>query len=423
MSWLPGLTPNTKTSPESAVSPREAAARAKALREQVTRLRASLAGIDEAQREARERELGHAIAEAGGDLLDADSPRVVVAAICHAGDKALALQWMERLHDEASFAEVALDARYAEPRFAAAQHLNDDALLERVAAGTRERDKRVHRHCADILRARSDHVQHAARAEELIGQLDALAGEPAPLVVARLTQMERALQSLGDVPEAAPCRARLEQLFLRMRAESEALRQLHQIAGRVDALAAETVVDVWPLGERLDAWQAGLASLRESATALPDWTTGVATSAAMRAALAAIEAHLAELISDMDLYAAGEAFIAALDGAGEPHAWEALAKPRHAAARRLLDAKWAEHQERTRPAPAPVAEQAKPRVEIDLAAVQKALFALDQAIEQGRVADAERFDARIEKLLGAASLPRSLDARWKRARGEITRLR
>jgi hypothetical protein len=424
MSWLPGLTRNSKTSSEEAVSPRAAAARAKALGEQVASLRASLAGAAPGvEREARERELGQALAEGGGEPLDSDSARVIVAAICHAEDKARALGWLARLSDEAALAEVALEARYAEPRFAAAQRLTSDAMLERVAAGARERDKRVHRHCADLLRARKERSENAHRARELVPQLEALAAEPAPLAVNRLTQLERALQALGECAEATPCRERLEQLFVRMRAESEALRQLHQIAGRVDALAAETAAEIWPLAERLEGWKTDVASLRESAAALPAWTGNVATARAMRGALAAIETRLAEQADDVQLYAASEHFLGSLEGAGDPGAWEAWAKPRNAVARRILEEKWTAHQERMRPPPAPAPEPAKPKPALDLAAVQKALFALDQAIEQGHVADAERFDARIEKLVGTGSLPKSLDARWKRTRGEITRLR
>jgi exonuclease SbcC len=422
VNWIPGRPRSTKTSSADEASPRAVAARVKALREQVARLRASLAAGEDSERDARERELGQAIAEGGGEPLEGDSAPVIAAAACHAEDKALALEWLARLSDEAALAKVALEARYAELRFAAAQRLTSDAILERVAAGARERDKRVHRHCADLLRGRKEHSENAQRAEELGAQLEALAAEPAPLPVARLTQVERALQALGDCAEGEPCREKLEQLFVRMRAESEALRELHRIAARVDVLGAETAAELWPVADRLGGWRADLASLRESAAALPAWTASIATSQAMQQALAAIEARLAAHAEDVERYEACERLLDSLEGAGDPAAWEALAKPHNSLARHALEAKWTAREERLRPPPAPT-EPPKPKSALDLAAVQKALFALDQAIEQGHVADAERFDARIEKLIGAASLPKSLDARWKRARGEITRLR
>lgn len=423
MNWIPGRPRGTKTTSADEASPRAAAARAKSLREQVTRLRASLAAGGDAARDAHERELGQALAEGGGDPLDTDSAQVIAAAVCHAEDKTLALDWLARLSDEAALARVALEARYAELRFAAAQRLTSDAILERVAAGARERDKRVHRHCADLLRDRKEHGERSSRAAEIAAQLEALASEPPPLPVARLTQVERALQALGDAAEAAPCRERLERLYVRMREESETQRELHRIAGRVDALAAETGADVWPVADKLDGWRTDLAALRESAAALPQWTGSVATSRAMHQALAAIDARLGALAEDVERNAACERHLGSLDGPAEAAAWEQLAKPHNAAARRALEAKWAAHEERMRPPPVPAAEPVKAKPALDLAAVQKALFALDQAIEQGHVADAERFDARIEKLVAADSLPKSLDARWKRARGEITRLR
>src|SRR3989339_310364 len=60
-----------------------------------------------------------------------DSPEVWLAAICQARDKALALNWLASVQDEAHLSEVATRAHIAEVRFAAVQRIATDALLEK----------------------------------------------------------------------------------------------------------------------------------------------------------------------------------------------------------------------------------------------------------------------------------------------------
>ncbi len=424
MNWFPGLPRGTKTPSGS-----DASRRAKAGGGQAERLRALIAQGSEAERRAHENELGQALARGDGTLLATDSEAVVGAAVCHAEDNSLALQWMERLQDEARLAEVAIGARSAQLRFAAAQRLSDGALLERVAAGTRERDKRVHRHCSEILRSRIEHADRAQRASELQASLEALVDEPPPLAATRLAQAERSVQALGDCAEAAPCREQLARLYARMRDESETLRQLHRSAERADALAAETAAEPWPIADRLGPWRDELAALEAANAALPSWTQVGASARALQEALAALGTRLRELEQDLERHSACESFLSAQDGDPDPAAWDALPKPRHAAARKMLETKWMSrlqqsHAQREAARNAAVAaEKSKPKPALDLAAMQKALFALEQALAQGRTAEAERAEARIEHLLGALTAPRGLDARWKRARSELVRLR
>ena len=118
-----------------------------------------------------------------------DPPDVWVAAICQAPDKALALAWAKNLSGDAWLAEVAMHARSAEVRFACAQRIETTALLEQVAQASRDKDKRVYRHCADLLRQRRQADASSRRALEIAGELHGLLAAATPLPLSHLLDL------------------------------------------------------------------------------------------------------------------------------------------------------------------------------------------------------------------------------------------
>ena len=93
--------------------------------------------------------------------------REQVEALCAATDAALAMPRLARMDSEAACAEVAQRAGNWEVRLAAVRRISDPGLLGHVAEATRHRDKRVFRHCSDLLRARRRTLGHTMRAAEL----------------------------------------------------------------------------------------------------------------------------------------------------------------------------------------------------------------------------------------------------------------
>jgi len=428
MPWIPGLTRGQTRRPDKRQASAKESGRAAPSREQIERLRQSVAqAATDAERGERERELGRMLAEGAIAPSQADTETVSAAAACHAHEKELARAWMTRLSSEAYLAEVAMHGRFAELRFAAAQRITETPLLEQVLAATRERDKRVHRHCAEILRGRRTQADRAQRAGDLIADLDAALADPPPLAAARLAQLERAAQALGECAEASQCEQRLQALHARARAESELLRDLHRLAGRADALARETSTDAWPVADRFDGWRAELASLKEALAGFPGWTENIATARVLQETLAAAEARLRDLAQDVELSAECERFLTGLGSEPDAAAWEALDKPRSPAARASLQAEWNRRAGPPKPAPPPVQaagegkRQPKPR--LDFEAIDAGISALERALAEGHLVDGDSSLARIESLAATARLPRALDARLKRARSELARLR
>jgi len=428
MPWIPGLTRGQAKRPDRNQTSTKAAGRAAPSREQIEHLRRSVAqAATDAERSERERELGRMLAEGAIAPSQAETETVSAAAACHAHDKELARAWMTRLSGEATLAEVAMHGRFAELRFAAAQRITGTPLLEQILAATRERDKRVHRHCAEILRGRRVQEDRAQRAGELIADLDAALLDPPPLAAARLAQLDRAAQALGDCAEALQCEQRLQALHARARAESELLRDLHRLAGRADALARETSTDTWPVADRLDGWRAELASLKEALAGYPGWTESIATARIVQETLTATDTRVHQLARDVELSTECERFLTGLGAAPDAAAWEALEKPSSAAARAALQAEWSRRAGPPKPAPPPVQaaseDKRKPKPRLDVEAIDAGISALERALAEGHLADGDSSLARIESQAAAARLPRALDARLKRARSELARLR
>ncbi len=356
-----------------------------------------------------------------------DSAEVWVAAICQAPDKALALTWLAGLKGDVHLGEVATRARGAEVRFAAAQRIETNAVLEQVAQASRDKDKRVYRHCADLLRQRRQADASARRALEIAGELHSLL-DTAPLPVTPLIELKKELSALGDAGEPGrECNALLEQALARLQQEAEARRDLHLNQGAAVALASECASAAWPWSEQLAGWRARLDSLSQASAGLPSWLADQASARALGESLGEVESRLATLAGDDERALACEQFLAPLETGTLPDAdtaaaWDALDKPNHADARQVLESRrqalscYIPPVAVSEPAPTPV-PRAKPRVDHD--AVRELLDKLEQTIEQGHLVDADA----IAKQIKATPPHGALEPRWHGLQAQLEQLR
>jgi len=430
MKWLSKLLKKTDAKPSVPSSP--AAAKSAKPAEDSERLRGALAtAADEGERLQLTAHLGRALAGQARAPHAEDSPEVWVAAICHAPDKALAQAWLAGLKDDAHLGEVATRARGAEVRFAAAQRIESTAVLEQVAQASRDKDKRVYRHCADLLRQRQQADASARRALEIASELRGLL-DAAPLPVTPLLDLKKELSTLGEAGEPGrECNALVEQALARVQQEAEARRGLQLNQSAAVALASECANAAWPWSEQLAGWRARIDTLSQASAGLPPWLAEQASARTLGETLAEIEPRLATLAGDDERALACEQFLAPLEAgtppdAGTAVAWEALVKPAHADARQVLESRWQALNTylppvtMSEPALAPP-PRTKPRVDHD--AVRELLDKLEQAIEQGHLVDADAIAKQIKATPGGNSLHGALESRWHSLQAQLEQLR
>jgi hypothetical protein len=398
----------------------------------IGQLRQALAAAGADSRAGAAKALGAALASVVQEPEPADPAEVWLAAVCHLADKGVAPAWLDRLAGDAALAEVATQARNADIRLEAARRIQDGAVLDQVARASRDKDKRVHRHCADCLRERRLAEQAASRVQELAGRLRALLAE-VPLSQSRLIALDREVRGLGG--EAGECAALLEQARVRSQQEADQRRQAHAGRAGATALQAECAATDWPEPGQIETWQQACAALAQARAGLPDWLAGEADATAWSASIVAIEARLSGWIEEAGRVAACDRFLAGLPTDQAPDeaavaAWADLAKPARAAARSELEARW-----RARlpavvvPEPEPEARPAKPprapkSPRIDEAALRGLLDQLDAALAEGHLAAADGVVKAIEAMLaGHAALHGHLAARWQAAHARLGELR
>ncbi|MDD5391317.1 MAG: DUF349 domain-containing protein [Gallionellaceae bacterium] len=430
MKWLskllkkPDAKPSVPSNPATAKSVKPA--------DDSERLRGALAAAaDEGERSRLSAQLGRALAGQARAPQAEDSPEVWVAAICHAPDKVLALTWLAGLEGDAHLGEVATQALGAEVRFAAARRIETNAVLEHVAQASRDKDKRVYRHCADLLRQRRLAETSARRALEIAGELRGLL-DAAPLPVTPLLDLKKELATLGVAGKPGEeCNALLEQTLTRLQQEAEARRDLQLNQSAAVALAAECASAAWPWNEQLTGWRVRLDTLSQASAGLPPWLADQASARALGESLAEIESRLATLVGDDERAISCEQFLAPLEAGAQPDAgtaaaWDALAKPARADARQVLESRWQALGAYIPPVavsePAPAAPpRAKPRVDHD--AVRELLDKLEQTIEQGHLIDADAIAKQIKSTPGGDSLRGALESRWHSLQAQLEQLR
>lgn len=390
-----------------------------------------------------------------------DPPAVWVEAICATADKQQALAWLEQLADEVAIAEVAMRARGGETRFAGVRRITDAALLERVAQVSRDKDKRVYRHCADVLKQRRQAEESARSAREISDELRRLLAA-APLSNTRLQELKLALDSLADAGEA--CQALLQQALTQLHAESEAQRDLHLQQKAGAALAAECRHAEWPWSEHLAGWQQRFDQLRQSHAGLPNWLASQTAARGLGDTLATVETRLAQLVEDQARGAACEQFLTALEAQAAPAAeaaagWAGLARPEDANWCVALEARWQTIkftlQDATPPdvtsplaevesalevvseavpeselgaqtvmeAATPAKPARRPQQTIDQTALRNLLDQLEQAIEAGHLVDADAAAKRIKTALAGNSLHGAPQSRLQELLAQLETLR
>ncbi len=436
MNWLAKLfgrsadrkiaaTPAPPSAPASA--PRAAA--------DVGRLRRTLAETSEAPvRERIEHELGAALAAAGVAPQPEDSLAVWLEALCQVTDKHLAADWARRIEAEATLAEVAMRSRSSEVRLMAAQRITDGELLQRVADALRDRDKRVFRHCNDLLRTRRNAAERAARIGNLAAALRALPAE-GPIPTSQLTDFDRRLAELGaDAPDTTECAELVERLRSRIRDEAEVLRAHLAECARAEALAAEIRAAEAPSTAELSAWRHRLAEHDRALSALPSWLAALPSPRGLAQGLAAIRTELTALEADLERTAACESLLAGLTAGttadeATTAAWSSLAKPLRAGLREALERRWLAFAHRPVPpgaqaAPAQARDRAKPPApRLDEGALAALVDELERALDEGHLAEATSIMHRIDVAVGSGRLPGALQGRVSRAGAQLARLR
>ncbi len=372
-----------------------------------------------------------------------DPPAIWVGAICATAEKQQALAWLAQLQDEASLAEVAMRARGGETRIAAAQRIASSVLLERVAQHSRDKDKRVYRHCADLLKQRQLAEKHAARAQTLGDELRHLLAAP-PLPNTRLLELGKELDSLIDAGAAgAACADLLQQACAQLHLESEALRDVQAQTKAAAELSQACRQATWPWQASVQDWRLRLQAWRQAASGLPAWLGEQAVVRKWLASLEEIEVQLDKLAADSERGLACEAFLVECEAADaaatiptsqRATTWAALEKPTDATLRAAFEARW----QALAVAPEPVVTEIavvendpavslpSPRLtkrKIDQAAVSASLDQLEQAIADGHLIDADAAAKQLKAQIGSGNLPEALASRLHALQAELETLR
>lgn len=431
MKWLLKMLQKPVARPAKAARP--ATAQAVKPAEDSHGLRAALAvATDAAERARIGSRLGQSLAGQRQAPCADDPAEVWIAAICHAPDKTLALAWLASLNGDAALGEAATQARSSEVRFAAAQRIENAEMLEQIAEASRDKDKRVYRHCADLLRQRR-HVETCARrataiADELKGLLDS-----APLPLSRVLELKHELASLEHAGEPyLVCSALMTQVHDRLHHESEQRRHLQTSQSAAMALESACAQDAWPWADHLDVWCTRHETLSRALAELPPWLAEQAAARTLSASLVKIETRLAELAADDERTSACEQFLAGLEAGTPPGTdlaatWKALPKPRHLAALQALTSRWqALPQAVAPPVTAVVQVPATPPrqpLRVDHDVIRDLLEILEAAIAQGHLADADAVAKQIKSKLAGNNLHGALETRLHDGQAQLEALR
>jgi hypothetical protein len=435
MSWFKDLlrNPPAKSAAQPGVRPNRSVEATEATVDPDTARAALSSAGDEEQRRHWADELGKALAVLHRSPLPDDAPAVWAVAMSHVPDKALALAWLPALQVQTLLGEVAAHARFAEIRLAAVQRITDLEVLESVARLSRGRDKGVFRHCYDVLRQRrhdSDRARHAQKLQEALEELLSRA----PLSVSGLLDMQQELQRLEEADELlTECRSLLERANARLGQEADARRSLQAWRDEAESLAAHCSAGASPGAQQLEQWRDRFSALTQAHAGLPDWLHDKTASNSLAASLRQIDARLGALGEEQARIGACEQFLSALeDGsqqAGATGSWHSLLKPEHPEVRERLNARWQALQKPLQKppevAPVPPPEsRAEPRTQpqFDLTAVRTLLEAMERALEEGHLTEADASAKKIKAALGPAALRGALAGRLHRAQTRLGEL-
>lgn len=365
-----------------------------------------------------------------GMSAEGQTPERLVAAICRTNDKVLATKWVGRVDGDTWLGEVAIHGLAAEVRLAAAQRIDDSAVLDLVARASRNKDKGVYRHCSDLLRQRRQTEDCTQRALALSVALRELLAS-VPLALSALIDLERQFQALTQdseesvhaLPPIREAQALLEQAHNRLQEESGVQRDVQRGDSDASTLLHEISQADDPGAEQIAEWLTRQKALATLLAHIPPWLATQKVTQNLAATLTVIDKSLRAIAEDCLLARQCEEFLDAL-GSDTPIAelaratWSALPKPVSPKLRQALEVRW---QELT-PASAARAATASPNHE-NPGAVQQTLDKLEQEIAEGHLAATDELLAALTAAQGTQALTESDESRLRHIHAQIAELR
>ena len=231
------------------------------------------------------------------------------------------------LREENALVDLALVAEHAETRMAAAERVQTPEGLGKLADAARNKDRGVARLAKTRIDAIVDHASRAAKADEILAQLEALATAPGPILTA-VVDLDRRWQALDiglDAARAARSDAARQALLARFDRERDEQQTRARFERRLSALVGAHDSPTTPEG--LAGLRGELAALRDEAAAFDDPAT--------RARLQEAERRLDAWGQELEALADAEALVVEaeqlaagtyIDDAKLPDRWQALSR-------------------------------------------------------------------------------------------------
>ncbi|OGA96782.1 MAG: hypothetical protein A3G27_06970, partial [Betaproteobacteria bacterium RIFCSPLOWO2_12_FULL_66_14] len=229
--------------------------------------------------------------------------------------------------EEGLLVDLALAAEHAETRIAAAERVQTREGLQRLADAAKDTDRGVSRLARQRINAIRDRLRQQAQADAILGELEALAIEPGPILsaVVRLNRRWQAAEMSLDAARLARCDAARQTIQARFDREQEEQRSRAQFERRLlESMAA--------LGSAAPATADALARLREELAALREEAQQRSDGAAL-ARLEQAEQRIALWEQERQALAGAEALVVeaeqlaagtSIDHAELPSRWQAL---------------------------------------------------------------------------------------------------
>ena len=330
---------------------------------------------------------------------------------------------IEAIREEEPLIDLALAAEHAETRMAAAERVQSQAGLQKLADLAKNKDHGVARLAKQRLDVIKNRLTQGADADAILSQLEALVAEPGPILTAvvELNRRWQVLEMSGDAARLARCEAARQTIQARFDREQEEQRAKSQYERRLrEWIAALGIVAPTSSVTLADA-RAALAALRDEARVRSDGTAlarlddaeqRIAQWEQERAALAGAEA----LVIEAERLAADTS----IDNADLPARWQALNRAtRTPELTRRFEAALMTIEQR-RLAQVQATQQLLSAVKLQLNGL---LHAAEQALAAGQLQAARAAAEQIRTTkVGAGLLPKPTTQRLSRVIQQLTEL-
>ncbi len=229
------------------------------------------------------------------------------------------------IREEGALIELALTAPHAETRKAAALRVQTTEGLRKIADAAESKDRGVTRSAKKRIDAIANSEGHAAEADAILTELEALASKPGPVLsaVVELNRRWEALKLADDPARLARCDVARQALQARFEREHEEQRaRAHFERGLKDWLAK---ADAPATSDALSGLLADFAELRDAAQKTGD--------ASAQSRLDQAEQHVERWTQELSALAGAEALVVeaeqlaagtSIDNAKLPERWQAL---------------------------------------------------------------------------------------------------